>query len=575
MRPLTEAVSHRAGIGTATGTVDADPITTEVIRHGLDAAADQMRIALRRTAFSPVIYEMTDFAAALYDRDVRLLAQAQALPLFLGTLSFCIETAVEKVGGADTLEPGDVIFSTYGYDIGSHQQDATIVVPAFFDDELVGYAAIKAHHMDIGAKEIYCTDTVDVFQEGAIFPSVRLYRRGELQHDMYRTILANSRLPHAFAGDLNAQVGAARVGLAGLDRLIAKHGLVTLREAAERMFDHGETVMRRFFETIPDGRYSASGVVDDNGIDDEQIEFEVAIEVSGSDVCLDFTGSPPEQAGPMNCPLATTVSAARIAIMTFAGGNESANEGHFRPIEVRTIPGTLFHPRPPAPIFMYAWPALQAVDVIHKALADALPSAVPAGNGGDLCCVMWWGKSEDGTFWGDGTDHYVGQGATAVRDGAPPLMHISCSGIRNTPIEVLEARRPLVTERFEYVEDSAGAGRFRGGLGVAIHYRVLTECYITSTFERTKLAPWGLHGGLAGVPNLVIIRRPDGSTEQYGKVTALRLEPGSVIELRTGAGGGFGPPSDRPIVAVRNDLLDGYISEAAARRHYPHAFEGS
>src|SRR5579863_6554251 len=148
---LDDVVIHRAGIATAGGPTaqDADPITTEVIRHGLDAAADQMKLTLRRTAFSPVIYEMTDFAAALYDREVRLLAQAQALPLFLGTLSFCIESAVTRVGGREVLEPGDILFTTYGYDIGSHPQDATIVVPAFYEGELVGYAAIKAHHMDI------------------------------------------------------------------------------------------------------------------------------------------------------------------------------------------------------------------------------------------------------------------------------------------------------------------------------------------------------------------------------------------------------------------------------------------
>jgi N-methylhydantoinase B len=163
---------------------DTDPVTTEVIRHGLSAAADQMQLALVRTAFSPVIYEITDFAAALYDDQVRLLAQGRSVPLFLGTLSFCIEAAVEKSGGWERLEPGDVIVTTEGYDTGAHPQDLTIVVPGFFGDVLVGFAAIKAHHLDIGAKEIYCTDTTDVFQEGTIFPSVKLHRRGELQDDL-------------------------------------------------------------------------------------------------------------------------------------------------------------------------------------------------------------------------------------------------------------------------------------------------------------------------------------------------------------------------------------------------------
>jgi N-methylhydantoinase B len=510
-----EYVSHRAGIANTSGpsALDADPITTEVIRHGLDAAADQMKLTLRRTAFSPVIYEMTDFAAALYDPELRLLAQAQALPLFLGTLSFCIESAVTRIGGPEALEPGDILFTTYGYDIGSHPQDATIVVPAFYDGELVGYAAIKAHHMDIAAKEPYCTDTTDVFQEGVIFPSVKLYRAGELQQDMYRTIVANSRLPQALVGDLHAQIAAANVGLAGYYELIRRHGLDTVRAAAERMMDRGEALIRHFFESVPDGTYTAENAMDNNGISDDLVPFEVTVEVRGSDVIIDLTNAPDEQAGPINCPVPTVVSAARIAVMTFAGGNQSANEGHFRAIEVRTRRGSMFHPIPPAPIFMYGWPAMAAVDAIHRALAQALPEAVPAGSGGDLCGIIYWGKLEDGTFWGDGTDHYIGQGASLTGDGGPPMMHIACSGIRNTPIEVFEARRPLVTDRFEYATDSGGAGRYRGGLGVEIHYRALQPFYVTMPWERMRTPPWGLAGGGEAQAN------SSGSATRMGRCT--------------------------------------------------------
>jgi N-methylhydantoinase B len=278
------------------------------------------------------------------------------------------------------------------------------------------------------------------------------------------------------------------------------------------------------------------------------------------------------QAGPINCPVPTVVSASRIAIMSFAGGNQSANEGHFRPIEVRTRPGTMFHPAPPAPIFMYGWPALQAIDVIHRALADALPTAVPAGNGGDLCGIIWWGTDDHGSFWGDGTDHYVGQGASHDGDGGAPLMHISCSGIRNTPIEVFEARRPLLVEKFEYAPDSGGAGRFRGGLGVDVHYRSLRDTFITLPWERTKTPPWGLHGGLEARPNRFRVRYPDGSTAEHHKVTGLHTPAGSVFELEMGGGGGLGPPSERDPEAVRADVREGYVTEERARRDYPHAF---
>jgi N-methylhydantoinase B len=559
----------RAGQGSPAGSADRDPITTEVIRHGLDAAAEQMKLALRRTAFSPIIYEIIDFAAALYDRQVRLLAQAQALPMFLGTLSFCIESAVEKVGGEQCLEPGDIIFSTYGYDIGSHQQDATIVVPSFSGDELVGYAAVKAHHMDIGAKEIYCTDTVDIFQEGAIFPSVKLYRRGELQEDMYRTILANSRMPSALAGDLAAQISAARTGLTGLTRLIERHGLERFRESVERMLDHGETLIRRVFESLPDGRYVGHGAMDSNGITDDPVPFEVAIEIAGSDVLIDFTGAPVEQPGPINCPIPTTVSAARIAIMSFAGGNQSANEGHFRPIEVRTRSGTMFHPVPPTPIYMYYWPAMQAVDLIHRALSDAMPEAVPAGSGGDLGAFLPWRTEDDGTFWADGFDHLMGQGASHDGDGRAPLMHITGSGIRSTPVEVIEARRPFLVEKYELAPDSGGAGEYRGGLGIDVHYRVLRDVYLTLPWERTKTPPWGLQGGKPGRPNRFRVRHADGSTTEHSKATGLRVTAGAVMEVATGGGGGFGSPSERDPAAIASDIREGYVTERAVRRDYP------
>ena len=567
-----EEVSIRAGVGAATGAVDVDPITTEVIRHGLGAAADQMGLALRRTAFSAAIYEITDFAAALYDREIRLLSQSKSVPLFHGTLSFCIESAVRKSGGEEKLEPGDVILTTDGYDIGAHPQDLTIVVPAFFEEVLVGYAAIKAHHLDIGAKDLYCTDTIDVFQEGTIFPGVKLYRAGVLEDDTYRILLANSRLPQALAGDLNAQVGAAKTGVSALDRLIGRYGRERFQESLERMFDHGEALTRGIFESIPDGRYVSQGAMDNNGITDELVPFEVAVEVKGSDVVVDFSNAPPEQAGPINCPLPTTVSAARLAIMGFAGGSQSANEGHFRPIDVRTTPGTMFHPRPPAPIFMYFWPALQAVDLIHTALSEAMPEAVPAGNGGDHGFISWWGKDADGTLWGDAMDHIVGQGATHDGDGGCPLMHIAASCVRSTPVEVWEARRPFVVEQYEYASDSGGAGRFRGGLGIDVGYRALSDCYVTVAWDRTKTAPWGLYEGRSARPMRFRILSPDGLAGEYGKVTRLEVPKGALLEIQTGGGGGFGPPHEREPKAVLQDIRDGYISEDAARRDYPHAF---
>jgi N-methylhydantoinase B len=389
---------------------------------------------------------------------------------------------------------------------------------------------------------------------------------------MYRTLLANSRLPVAAAGDLKAQIGACRIGVEALARTVRAYGLGRFEAAVSRMYDHGEAIVRGFLDSIPDGRYVARCAADNDGITDDPVEFEVAVEVHGSDVVVDFTNAPPETAGPINTPLPSTVSMARLAIMTIAGSTEAANEGHFRPIQVRARLGTLFYPRPPAPIFLYGWVLDQALEAIYRAMSESLPDRVPASSGGDICGLIFWGRRAGGEFWTGGMDHSVGQGATSAGDGGAPLMIISLSGVRNTPAEVLEARYPLLVERCELAPDSAGAGRHAGGLGVDAFYRILEDSFMTSALERTKTPPWGLFGGGTGRANVVEAVTPEGQVQSYGKVTRLPLPSGSLVRLKSGGGGGYGPASERDPTAVRNDVADGRISEAQARLLYPHAF---
>ena len=279
-----------------------DPVLTEVVRHGLNATAEQIKVTLCRTAFTPVIYEMIDFAAGLYDPDFRMLAQARALPQFLGTLSFCLEAAVERLGGMDHIYPGDIIWSTDGYDNGSHPQDAVVIVPAFRERSLMGFAITKAHHLDIAAKDPYCTDTTDNFQEGVIFPAVKVYSRGELQDDMYRTMLANSRTPEALEGDFNAQISAGQAGASGLLRMIDRHGEEAFWNAVEAMYNHGEESTRRFLRAVPDGTYTAECLMDDNGVDPDPVRFAVSIDVQDDEAVVDFSDCPGEQGGPDQLP---------------------------------------------------------------------------------------------------------------------------------------------------------------------------------------------------------------------------------------------------------------------------------
>ena len=568
-----EPVVYRCNAGASTGEADADPITTEIVRHSLNSAANQMKRSLVRTAFSPVIYEVLDFAVAIYDREVRMLAQAPSLPAFMGTMNFCVEGAVAAVGGQAALDPGDIVLYNFPYGTGSHQQDIAFVMPVFLDaTTLIGYTAIKAHLLDIGGKDPYCTDTVDVFQEGTTYPGVKLYARGELVEDMYRTFLANSRVPKMVAGDLNALGVGVRTGAEELVRVVERFGLESFMHSVERMYNHGEAVVRSYFEKIPDGRYVGHGRMDNNGLDDTPVPFEITVEVEGSTVRVDYSRTPDAHPGPINTPIASTVSASRIAISMLAGGGEAPNEGHFRPTEVVTRPGSMFHPLPPSPCFLYLWPALQAIEVIYDAISKALPEAVPACSGGDLCGIVWWGTREaSGELWADGSPHPVGQGGHAGGDGGT-LMHICESATRFSPVEVWEARNPWLLEKVELAPDSCGPGRHRGGLGVDFFFHMLEEAYVTPHIERTKTPPWGLEGGGEGRPNLGVVRYPDGSRIEFGKKTRLKVPTGATFELYCGGGGGYGLAAERPAESVHADLREGYITEAHAREHYPHAF---
>ena len=316
----------------------------------------------------------------------------------------------------------------------------------------------------------------------------------------------------------------------------------------------------------------AHGEMDSNGISDEPVPFRDHRGHGSDGVRLDFTEAPVQQEGPINCPLPSTVSASRIAISMLAGGTIAPCEGHFRPIEVVTRPGTLFHPVHPAPCFLYGWAGDQAIEVIYRAIGQAAPAAVPASSGGDICALVWWGaRAATGEPWTDGAPHPIGQGASVRGDGASSLMHVSEAATRLTSAEVWEAKNPWLLQRAELAPDSGGPGRHRGGLGIDVSFEMLEDVWLTSTVERTKSPPWGLEGGGSARANSLEVQFPDGSRADYAKVTRLRVPAGATVHLHTGGGGGFGDPAQRDPEAVARDLRDGYISAEHARAHYPHA----
>ena len=550
--------------------IKTDPITSEIIRNSLNSAAEQMKKALVRSAFSPIIYEVLDFASAIYDKNYCMLSQSPSLPGFMGTLSFCVEQAVKEVGGEENIFDGDIIIYNNPYGSGSHSQDAALVKPVFIENKLIGYTAIKAHWLDTGGKEPYSTDTVDVFQEGTIYPGLKLYKKGKLEEDIFKLIKANSRVPKAIEGDLNAQLNGIIAGANALKRIVNKFGYELFYASVLEIYEHGEKLVRKSLQKIPDGTYSGFGQMDSNGVDEGVVKFKISIEVKGSDLILDFTDAPDQQNGPINCPLPSTVSKARVAFSMMAGNGEQPNEGFFRPLIVKTKKGTMFNPFSPAPCFLNGWPGLQVIEVIYRILSEKLPEAFPASSGGCLAAAVWWGKREkDGEPWADGAPHPVGQGGFYNGDGVTSMHHNS-AGTRISPTEIWESKNPWLINKIELAKDSCGAGEFRGGLGLDLEFEMIEETFITTVVERTKNPPWGIKDGKAGRANNVQVIKKNGDKFFMPKKSGYKLDKGDKIIFLTGGGGGYGNPEFRKIEKIENDLKQEYLSKKYVEENFKH-----
>jgi N-methylhydantoinase B len=562
-----ERRSERRPIGNANA---ADPIMTELVRNSFNSVARQMATVLRRTAVSPVIYESKDYAAGLFDKNFRMLGNSSGIPLFLNTFHLAVQRGVEAIGGTEQLTPGDVILYNWPFGSGTHPQDCTAFSPLFDPDsgEVAGYAVTKAHLRDIAGKEPYCTDTTDVFQEGVIYPGVRLYKGGVRNDDVWRIFKHNSRMPQAIEGDMNALHAALNVGIREFKALIRRFGRDQLFDCVERMFDHSETITRNFLKKIPDGRYVGYNTLDNDGVGNGPIPFEVSVEISGSDVTVDVSNAPAQLAGPFNSTAVGTESACRVAIMMLAGKGDDPNEGYFRPITVRTRPGTMFDALAPAPSFLQGITGIQLSEAVFEALSKALPESVPSGAVGDPATLVFWGRGSEGEqFWACGMAHIHGQGATSTHDGLTTTC-VPEGAMTIAPVEIWEERYPWLVEKHEVAADSCGAGKFRGGMGVSLHIRLLEDASLTSTVEKTTTDSYAILGGTSGRRTLVYIRHPNGTRVRQEKKTGIKLRKGTVVEIETGGGSGYGSPTERTSQSIADDLLGGYITPEFARRHY-------
>ena len=545
-----------------------DPITVEVIRSYFQSTARQMRSTLVRAAFNPVIYEMIDFSIGIYSRDAELIAEGPGIPFFMGTLTFTIRSVMKHLG-VDNVHEGDVLLSTYSYWTGSHPQDAVIICPIFVDGKIFGYTAVKAHWMDLGAKDIYGTDTTDIWQEGLQLHAVKVVKRGKLDEEIVGIIRANSRMPTEVIGDLTAEISACRHGVKRILELVQKYGADTVEGAAVRILDHGERIAREAIKAMPDGTWSAESALDNNGLTQDQVPFKATVRIAGDEITVDTTGSAPQQAGPVNSPFPSTVSAIRLVLKMIIAPNYDANEGFFRPVKVVSPEGSVFNPKPPAPIFLSGWTAQIMAESLFQVMAKIAPDKSVARSGGDLGGVMFSGIDPvDGSFFAGGEDECCGQGAARDQDGENALILFVLGESSNVPVEILEERWPILTERYELRPDSGGAGKWRGGVGVVKEWKALTDLKLIGTIEQTKAPAWGVDGGRSGKTNKMTISVGLSHERPMGKASGWMLPAGERLLFEMGGGGGWGDPLDRDPGRVLNDVVGGYVSVESAERDY-------
>lgn len=547
-----------------------DPITVEIIRNAFISTADDMNAALFRSAYSPVIYEGRDCAVALLDEKGDVLAQSVGVPLFLGNLEVCVKLTAEKHGW-EVFQPGDIFFMNDAYMQGTHLNDATVFAPIYWRGRRVGFAASRAHWLDVGGKDpSQTTDSFEIYQEGMRWPPTRVYQNGQPRQDILEVLRCNSRFGHLLVGDLNAQVAAMRTGEARFRAILDRFGHETVLAARDEIFAQSERLEREAVAAIPDGTYTASGYLDDDGLGNGPVPVCVRVEVAGDRMAVDLAGSSPMTRGPINAGFAQTVSACRMAFKMLIHPERPVDGGTFKTFTVEAPAGCLFRAQEPAPCQWYFTPQGLLIDLFIKALAPALPDQTAGAHYGDSM-VIWF----DGSDPRRGGARYLaleanpgGWGGFASGDGQDALINVVNGPFKDLPIEVYESKYPITIREYGIRPDTGGPGRWRGGCGVHRTYEMEAPASLFLWFERSVTPAWGLFGGQDGAgPDVVV--NPGRSDERHLlKVSNLQVGPGEVIRYHTGGGGGYGHPWERDPRLVREDVLDGYVTREGAERDY-------
>ena len=560
-----------------------DSVGLHVLHNALANIAAEMGLVMMKTSYSTIFNEGLDFSTVLLDRDGNLVAEKNYTPSMMGAIPHTVRWTLEEFG-EDFFAPGDIVVHNDPYRGNCHIPEHMMMKPIFREQELVAFAGAIGHIAEVGGKApgSFASDATDVYQEGLRLPPVKLMEGGQYNEQLWRVILANHRTPRNTWGDFHAMIGALNVGDRRLCALIDRYGLETVKAGSRALIDYSERRLRAEIDDLPDGRYTAATVVEDDGVSSDPFEVRAAVVVTGDEVIVDFTGSSHQVRGPMNCTFVVAASAAYNAVFCVTDPEMliPRNSGCYRPIRIIAPPGSVVNVRHPGPSVggnTDLQPKL--IDLLLAALAQAVPERVAASSGGSSSNLLFGGvHPETGQYYSNYQFDGMGAGATSLKDGndAEITRHSNC---RNTPIEVFEHRYPLRTLDYRLVPDSGGAGKHRGGLSLQRTLEVTAnEITFSALFDRSRIAPTGLFGGLDGRGSELMVRRSGQSSfstfsEAFGvasptKFTNVVLHQGDQLRYRTPAGAGFGPPSERDPDAIREDVLEGYVTQEAAHRDY-------
>ena len=539
----------------------------EPIYYSTIYVAEEMGIILQKTAYSPNIRDRRDLSCAIALSNGELIAQAEHIPVHLGSMMIGLKNTLDFLEREGLeLEEGDIVMVNDPYIAGTHLNDILLVSPVFYKGEVICLIANKAHHVDVGGKypgSIFMARSL--FEEGVVIEPIKIVCRGEVKTKTIEEIAMRTRIPRYFKGDLYAQIASINTGIKNILKILSKEGISRTVEAWKEAIKYSQRYLLNILKDIPNVTTEGEDYVE---LNDELLNISVSINVRSNEIIVDFRGTHRQVDNSLNAVYGVTVAATSFALKAILDPDMPMNSGFYKLLKIIAPKGTIVNPIKPAPVSLGNLETSQRiVDVIFKAMHNVLPDRVPAASHGSMNNVMIGGEF-NGRKWVFYETIGGGMGARPNMDGVDGV-HVNMTNTLNTPIEVIEREYPILILEYSLIQDSCGAGKYRGGLGIRRVYKLLRgRATVTIATERVKLEPWGLSGGRAGLrANHYIIRRKGEKVQLHSKDT-VDLNEGDILVINTPGGGGYGDPRTRNIELLIDDLENGKISNIYVSKNF-------